>query len=357
MKCPTVVDLFSGCGGGSLGFTAAGFRVVGAVEIASDPARSYERLIGVTPHLADVSEVAGADLVATLGVGEQLTLLFGCPPCQSFTILRRGGAPVALDTVRNALPAQYLRIVDEVRPRHVAFENVPGLVEGRWRSAFDAFLAELTGMGYTTAWDVIDAADYGVPQYRRRLLVMGSRCAEPRLPAPTHGPASGGRLAHVTVRDALAGLQPLESGGAHPDDPMHRARRHHRIAVERLRHVPEGGGRLDLPDHLQLRCHRDHDGHFDIYGRMSWDRPSPTLTSGCTNITRGRFGHPEQDRAITAREALLLQSFPPDAELVGGTESVALQIGNAVPPLLAQRIAEAVLAVERDSEALEAAGA
>jgi len=344
---PAVVDLFSGCGGGSLGFLAAGFRVVGAVEIESDPASSYARLVGTAPTIADIRDVSGSDLVGGLGSGNELTLLFGCPPCQSFTILRRGGAPVALDAARDTLPAEYLRLVTELNPRHIAFENVPGFAEGRGRAEFERLISDVTDLGYTTVWQVLDAADFGVPQHRRRLLVLGSRIGPPKLPAPTHGP---GRLDHVTVRRAVADLRPLESGEVDPDDPMHRARRHRAIALERLRCVPEGGGRMDLPERLRLRCHGDHDGHLDIYGRMSWDRPAPTLTSGCTNVTRGRFGHPEQHRAITPREALLLQSFPCEAELTGGAESIALQIGNAVPPLLARRIGEAVLSVDRASE-------
>lgn len=350
MTVPTVVDLFSGCGGGSRGFLDAGFRVVGAVEIAADPASSYRQLIGIQPIVADICEVDGGKLVVGMAPGQELTLLFGCPPCQSFTILRRGGAEVELDAARNALPAQYLRLVEELQPRHIAFENVPGLVEQRWKPAFDEFLARLADLRYEVCWATIDAADYGVPQHRRRLLLVGSRVTTPALPEPTHGPHSRSGTPHVTVAAVISHLPELASGEADLEDPMHRARRHRALAVERLQHVPVGGGRLDLPERLRLRCHDGHNGHYDIYGRMRWDRPSPTLTSGCTNVTRGRFGHPVQDRAITAREALLLQSFPSEVALVGGTESVALQIGNAVPPLLARRIGEVVLGMEENTE-------
>jgi DNA (cytosine-5)-methyltransferase 1 len=341
-----VIDLFSGCGGGSLGFQAAGYRVVGAVEVAADPAASYTAMVGVAPTLSDIREVTGSTLTKDLDSDHEVTLLFGCPPCQSFTILRRGRAEIPADVARNTLPAQYLRLVAELRPRHIAFENVPGLIDHRWKPAFELFITELGDLGYQTVWAVVDAADYGVPQHRKRLLVMGSRVGSPRLPSPTHGPHSPGSSPYVTVGDVLSSLSPLKSGEADPEDPMHRARRHRDVAIERLMHVPEGGGRLDLPDHLQLECHRDHKGHYDIYGRMSRDRPAPTLTSGCTNITRGRFAHPIQNRAITTREAMLLQSFPDDAVLTGGVESAALQVGNAVPPLLARRIGEVVIDLE-----------
>jgi len=339
---PTALDLFSGCGGGSVGFIAAGFLVAGAVEIDAHAAASYESLTGVRPTLADVRKVGRADL--TTSPSGEVTLLFGCPPCQSFTILRRGGKTVPRDQIRNALPMEYLRLVEEIRPRHLAFENVPGFSEGRWADAFANFTTRLEVLGYRCVSDVVDAADYGVPQHRRRLLVVASRVAEPTLPTATHGP---GRLPYMTVRQAIGHLPSLASGERDPSDPMHYARRHKAIAVERLTHVPAGGGRADLPPRLRLACHKDHRGHFDIYGRMRWDAPAPTLTSGCTNMTRGRFAHPEQHRAITLREAMLLQAFPASAALIGGVEAGSLQVGNAVPPLLAQRIGEAVLEMER----------
>jgi DNA (cytosine-5)-methyltransferase 1 len=151
------------------------------------------------------------------------------------------------------------------------------------------------------------------------------------------------------VRDTIADLRPLDSGEQDPDDEFHRARKHTRLALKRLAHIPEGGGRMDLPDDLVLECHRNHNGHYDIYGRMWWDRVAPTLTSGCTNVTRGRFAHPEQDRAITLREAMLLQSFPAYARLQGGVEKMALQVGNAVPTLVTEQIGKTIKAMERRS--------
>lgn len=222
------------------------------------------------------------------------------------------------------------------------------MLYGRWRERFDAILQALEELGYTLVSGVLDAADFGVPQHRRRLLVVGSRVATPTLPLPTHAEEETDGLArHVTIRDAIGHLPPLRAGERDPDDPYHRARRHSELNLRRLRAVPEGGGRRDLPPELQLKCHEGHDGHYDVYGRMRWDRPAPTLTSGCTNITRGRFAHPEQDRAITLREAMVLQTFPPQTVLVGNEDEKALQIGNAVPPLLAERIAECVLEMER----------
>jgi DNA (cytosine-5)-methyltransferase 1 len=345
----TVIDLFAGCGGGSMGFAERGIRPVAAVELDPYAAQSYAKNVGILPIVGDIRAVGGRAVLEAAGLrrGECL-LLFGCPPCQSFTILRRGSVAGQLDDIRNSLPNEYLRMVDSILPRHIAFENVPGMIEPRWRPRFDFLLSGLEALGYTCGWDVIDAADYGIPQHRRRLLVVGSRYAKPKLPIPTHGTEKG-RKPFATVRQVIEDLRPLHSGECDPADPYHRARRHSPLALRRLQVIPEGGGRRDLPPELELDCHRGHNGHYDIYGRMWWDRPAPTLTSGCTNVTRGKFAHPEQDRAITLREAMRLQSFPDRTELVGTGDGMALQLGNAVPPLLAQRIGRCVLAMERSA--------
>jgi DNA (cytosine-5)-methyltransferase 1 len=353
----TFADLFAGCGGGSMALQAAGFTPVAAVEIDEDAAGSYQDNLGLASITEDIRRVTGDRILrsADLRPGE-LTLLVGCPPCQSFTILRRGIRPSAKDRERNRLPDEYLRLVGELKPRHIAFENVPGLADGCWADRFTTLLDRLAAMGYRCVWDLMDAADYGVPQRRRRLVLIGSRVAEPFLPTATHG--APGLEPHVTVRQAIGHLPPplpLGVPGGPADDPLHRSRRHTDIAIARLRALREGQGRNDLPEHLQLACHRGHKGHYDIYGRMWWDRPAPTLTSGCTNMTKGRFAHPEQDRAITVREAMLLQSFPPWATLRGGIESMSLQIGNAVPFLLAEHIGRTVRSMEQETGSKEVA--
>jgi DNA (cytosine-5)-methyltransferase 1 len=326
----------------------AGFLPVAAVEIDSVAADSYELNVGLRPTVRDIRRVPGRQLLDSAGLERgQCTVLFGCPPCQSFTILRQGAKVSSRDRRRNALPREYLRFVSEVLPRYVAFENVPGMVERRGRYRFDELVEGLKNLGYQVVWDLIDAADFGIPQYRRRLLVIASRVTTPRLPAQTHSPGTvPGLPRHVTVRATIGHLRQLEAGQADPGDPYHQARHHNRLVLQRLRLIPEGGGRKDLPPRLQLDCHKGHGGHYDVYGRMWWDRPAPTLTSGCTNVTRGRFAHPTQHRAITVREAMILQGFPSHARLCGGMEEMALQVGNAVPPPLAECIARCVLAME-----------
>lgn len=356
---PTVIDLFAGCGGGSLGFGEVGFRVAAAVEIDSDAADAFKRNVGTEPLIDDIRDVTGERLLETADLGRwSCTLMFGCPPCQSFTIMRRGASVLPQDRVRNTLPDEYVRLIDAVRPRHLAFENVPGMLSGRWRPRFDTMLGELQALGYKLVHEVVDAADFGVPQHRRRVLVIGSRVASPRMPDRTHAADATGDAAqvHVTVRQTIGDLPSLGAGERDPEDEFHRARRHSDLNLRRLRAVPEGGGRMDLPPELRLRCHDGHQGHYDVYGRMWWDKPSPTLTSGCTNITRGRFGHPDQDRAITVREAMLLQTFPEKAVVGGHGEKQALQVGNAVPPKLAAEIGRCVLAMEAESLACEGSG-
>jgi DNA (cytosine-5)-methyltransferase 1 len=212
---------------------------------------------------------------------------------------------------------------------------------------------QLRRLGYDVAWEVVQAADYGVPQFRRRLVVIASNLGVAiEVPPKTHGdPESEGvrkgiAKAWLTVRDVISTMPELKSGGYDPNDELHSARVHSKIAIQRLRHIPEdGGSRSSLPPRLVLPCHVDHSGHHDVYGRMHWDRPAPTITSGCTNVTRGRFAHPVQDRAISEREALALQGFPATATVKGNHSERTLQIGNAVPPALSAAAARQVRAL------------
>lgn len=343
----TVIDLFAGCGGGSVGFRTAGFRVAAAVEIDPVAAESFHLNLGIKPLVEDIRSVDGPTLLKAAGLRRgECTVLFGCPPCQSYTVLRRAAPTTDLDVLRETLPDEYLRLVRAVRPRFIAFENVPGMRTGRGRVQFNKLEAELRRLGYMTNSAVIDVADFGVPQHRRRLVMVGGLRVAVDLPVQTHAaPPSGSLPAHRTVRDAIADLPVPATSAVAAEDTYHRARNHNQIALKRLRAIPEGGGRLDLPDDLQLECHRDHRGHYDVYGRMRWDAPAPTITSGCTNVTRGRFAHPSQHRAITIREAMLLQGFPETMQLWGTQDQMAQQVGNAVPPAVAQAVAAAIKAV------------
>lgn len=350
----TVIDIFAGAGGMSMGFATRGFKIAAAIEIDEDSASAFNENLGVKPIVADLRDVSPRKLLRAAGLRKgECTVLLGCAPCQSFSAHRRGRKKRSVDYIRNALPFAWVAMVKSVYPRHFCFENVPGMVKAAQGKIFKEFLAELEDLRYRISWSIEDAADFGVPQRRKRLLVVGSRVGQPRLPERTHAaPDSeevlkGKLLPWRTVRDAIAHLPKLASGTKDPNDEFHAARKQQDIVLERLRHIGEGESHRQLPSRLKLACHRNHDGHPDVYGRMRWDLPSPTLTGGCTNVTKGRFAHPKQDRSITLREAMLLQTFPKKASIRGTRDGMQLQIGNAVPTALARRIANAILAMDR----------
>jgi DNA (cytosine-5)-methyltransferase 1 len=340
------IDLFSGAGGTALGFVRAGFRADGAADIDPDACRTYEALVGLPPLCADLSALPPEAAAKAWGIGSgEADILLGCPPCQGFTRLRNGAGA---NDPRNRLVLVFLDYVDFFRPRLVVFENVPGLARlPHGRDFYEGLLEGLARLGYRLRAREVDAADYGVPQHRRRLIVVGALGTDPPpFPEPTHGRPDSPEVRAglwqpwITVREAIGHLRPLQPGEADPNDPMHRAPRMGERVARFIALVPkDGGSRTDVPEEEWLSCHWDHDGHWDVYGRLAWDRPAGVITSGCCNVSKGRFAHPEQDRAIAPREAALLQGFPPDAVFYGSFQSIRHQIGNAVPPPLAEAIA------------------
>jgi DNA (cytosine-5)-methyltransferase 1 len=324
----TAVDLFCGCGGLTTGLKLAGFAVLGAVDLDELAVESYrENHPEVHVWRSDVTRLKGAEIRRALGIAAgDLDLLAGCPPCQGFSALRtmNGGRRV-LDR-QNDLIFEFLRVARALRPRTVMLENVPALATNR---RLREVVAALKRLGYWSEFRVLDAADYGVPQRRKRLILLGSIFGE----VPFHPPSSKRR----TVRDAIAGLpRPRESR-----DPLHKLVGNHSSAVRRLiNRIPKNGGsRSEAGGAAVLECHKRSDGFNDVYGRMAWDDVSPTITTGCVNPSRGRFLHPRQNRAITIREAALLQTFPKNyvVSLRGGKYGAARLIGNALPPEFIRR--------------------
>jgi len=257
----------------------------------------------------------------------QLDLLAACPPCQGFSNLRtKNGIRLNRDP-RNALVLDVIRLVRSMRPRSVMLENVAGLARS---SRYRALRQGLRSLGYQVICAVLNTADFAVPQRRKRLVLLASRLGKPEF-------ASFAR-SRKTVRSAIGRLAPPQRSS----DLLHNypVQRSAKVACLIKRIPRNGGSRSDLGSRAQLRCHRKSDGFRDVYGRMSWDQPSPTITSGCINPSKGRFLHPRANRAITLREAALLQTFPkryrfPLAE--GGKYPVALLIGNALPPEFIRR--------------------
>lgn len=325
---PKAIDLFSGCGGLTEGLKQAGFDVIGAVEIdpfAADTYRTNHPEVHVWNK--DIRQVSVATVKKQLRLRKgQLDLLAGCPPCQGFSSLRTLNGGRRVDDERNNLIFDYLRFVEELRPKALMMENVPGLLKD---SRFDEFFEELEFLGYKPQADIRNAADYGVPQRRRRMILLaGRKKTIDFAPKDSH---------RVTVKDAIGNLPKSGNSG----DPIHDLPENRTDKViQMIQRIPkDGGSRKDAGRKYQLECHRKCDGFKDIYGRMAWNDVSPTITTGCFNPSKGRFLHPEEDRAITLREAAVLQTFPHSYFFPAdrGKSAVAEMIGNALPPEFIRR--------------------
>lgn len=340
---PVLVDIFSGAGGSTLGFVWAGFKPIGALDNYKYAVETFCRYFRLDPVIEDARSFNFGKWARELG---DVDVLVGCPPCQGFSRMKnpqRGGEP----DPRNDLVYVYVQAVMHLRPLVVVFENVGWMVKAYKGRYFRELVDRLVKMGYSIVWRVVDAADYGVPQHRRRLILIGSLKSRPKFPKPTHGSPSdpevkdGLKKPWRTVREAIADLPPLGPGERHPDVPNHETKKLPENWIRLIKAIPKNGGsRRDAPPELWLPCHRVHKGHHDVFGRLYWDRPSNTITTGCWDPSRGRFVHPEQDRGLSLRECARLQTFPDDFVFYGPPSSVAKQIGNALPPLLAEAIAK-----------------
>lgn len=335
------IDLFSGPGGLTTGLKQAGFSVVGAVEFEPVACETYAINHPEVKLLSeDIRQVDPFVFMKALNLQQgELELLAGCPPCQGFSTI--GTRNRRKDDERNDYVFQMLRFIEAFLPKTIMMENVPGLYKDDRMRVVEERLRELD---YSFEMAVLNAADYGVPQRRRRMIMLCSKVGDLRVDRDTSS------MTPVVVRDVLAGLP---APGA-TSDPIHKImeQRSGRV-MKMISLIPhDGGSRKDLPPELQLDCHKRTDGFKDVYGRMAWDKPSPTITGGCSSPSKGRFLHPEEDRTITLREAALLQTFPSDYifSLRGGKSRVAVMIGDALPPVfirhhasvIAKHLAEAV---------------
>lgn len=319
----SAIDLFSGCGGLSRGLKDAGFRVHAAVEINAKAQETYRlNHPDVRLYEQDIRELDPKVLLKEAGLAPgQLDLMAGCPPCQGFSRLRTRNQRASVEDDRNNLVLDFLRFVEVMKPKTVMLENVPAL---GLDSRFDQVRERLSQLGYKSVVRVLDAADYAVPQRRKRLIMLASRVHVPEIAAPTK--------IRMTVREAFAGV----GAPSRSRDKLHSIPERRSPAIKELiARIPKNGGsRADLGDDFQLECHKKTRGFFDVYGRMAWDDVAPTITSGCHNPSKGRFLHPSYNRTITLREAALLQGFPITYrfDVSHGKEAIALMIGNALPP-------------------------
>jgi DNA (cytosine-5)-methyltransferase 1 len=319
------MDLFSGCGGLSEGLRNGGFEVVAAFDNDPDSVAAYRlNHPDTTVFEGDIRDVSIAEIKKLLN-GNPLHLLAGCPPCQGFSSMRRLNKKRNKRDKRNNLILEYLRFVKELKPLTIMMENVPGLIN---YTLFKKVLKELELLGYNPKVKSVNIHQYGVPQRRKRLVLVGSLIGDINVAAPTGE--------KVTVRDVIGKLESVSK----TKDPIHRIVAHHTADVmKRIKATPkDGGSRADLPE-FELDCHKNEGvGFRDVYGRLRWDDCSSTITGGCLNPSKGRFLHPQKNRAITAREAALLQTFPPDYKFPRNISktSIALLIGNALPPKFSQ---------------------
>lgn len=329
MQSFSAVDLFSGCGGLTSGLRDAGFVVLGAIEIEPVAAATYRRNhsdVAVWGKNIEQVTVRAVKRRLKLRQGD-LDLLAGCPPCEGFSRMRTLNGRRRVVDKRNDLVFEFVRFVRGLRPKTIMLENVPALATNRRMRELRRDLGKL---GYVSETHVLNAADYGVPQRRRRMILLGSRFGAVQ--------SASAAPARRTVRDTI---EDLAKSAGRSGDPLHDLAEKRSDKVSSLiASIPhDGGSRADLGVEAQLPCHTDFDGFHDVYGRMAWDDVSPTITSGCVNPSKGRFLHPSENRTITLREAALLQSFPPDYwfSLERGKFHTAAMIGNALPPEFVKR--------------------
>ena len=337
-------DFFCGAGGLTRGLLNAGVNVIAGFDI--DPAfqTTYEYNNPPSKFVkADIRNISVDDLSKYSLSKEFSAMLFaGCAPCQPFSQQRKG--PRSLE--QSTLLLAFAKIIEKASPGFVLIENVPGITKVKGNSSFKRFLHILDKKKYTYSFDLIDAKSYGVPQNRKRFVLLASLHGAISLPSPTYGNLL---TPFRTVRDAISHFPPISAGSTHPQIKNHVAASITSINLTRLKNTPiNGGDRRSWPPYLYLDCHKkDYNGHTDVYGRMYWDRPAPALTARCHSISNGRYGHPCQDRAISLREAAALQSFPDRYTFFGSNKHVAMQIGNAVPVLLAEALGRQIVSVSQ----------
>jgi DNA (cytosine-5)-methyltransferase 1 len=337
----SAIDLFCGAGGLAHGLKLAGIKVAAGID--ADPAcrTAIEKNNGAVFVCSDVKKITGAELETYWGKAT-IRVLVGCAPCQPFSKYNQAGGPNGKWFLLN----QFARLVRETSPDVISMENVKELLTFKRSRVYRRFTHELERLGYFISEYTVYCPDYGVPQTRTRLVMFASKFGRVELVAPTHTPAN-----YRTVRQTIGHLPPVAAGEIHPGDPLHRACALSDLNLRRVKASKPGGTWRDWPADLRLTCHRkvSGDGYVSVYGRMHWDEPSPTMTTQCVGLGNGRFGHPVQDRAITLREAALLQSFPPRYRFVDAGEPVRMGeisrlIGNAVPVALGKAIGRSIVA-------------
>ena len=332
-----VVDLFCGVGALSHGLHLAGFEILAGYDLDPRCKHAFETNNSATFYTRDVATLTPKE-IRNHYTGDAISILAGCAPCQPFSTYKRRYA----EDPRWSLVSAFADLAVSVLPDIVTMENVPALLNYKNGQVFHSFCQSLESAHYFIYWTVAKCEEYGVPQKRRRLVLIASRAQPQFALRSTHSKLH-------TVRDTIGTLPRICAGEADSNDPLHTSQSLNEKNMQRIRASTPGGTWRDWPPHLRAKCHQRTTGktYPAVYGRMVWEQPSPTITTQCYGFGNGRFGHPEQDRAISLREAALLQSFPinynflPPSETPNFTE-VGRWIGNAVPVKLAEAIGESI---------------
>lgn len=337
-----VIDLFCGIGGLSHGLIKEGLDVVAGIDNDNSCGFGYEYNNKAKFIHRDILDV-GADEIESLFGDKDKTIrvLVGCAPCQPFSRLN-----LRQITEKQLEPLEkFARLIKATLPDIVSMENVSGLANAEKYPIFKTFIDTLEANGYKYKYEIVDVSDYGVPQSRKRLVLLASRFGEIELIKKTH------KNKKVTVRDVIKNLEPIDAGEASESDPLHRARKLSPTNIKRIKATPHNGGSSRSWDKsLVLACHKKDSGKTyrgTVYGRMRWDEPAPTMTTQCVGLGNGRFGHPEQNRAISLREAAIFQTFPKSYHFVDPKEPIVVAhiakfIGNAVPVKLGSVIGKSI---------------
>lgn len=342
MKPIAVVDMFCGVGGLTHGLCLEGFNVVAGIDADDACEYVYEKNNDGARFIHRGIEKVKAQEILNLYPKGHIRVLVGCAPCQPYsryTQKRRD------ETEKWKLLTDFADLVCEVKPDIVSMENVPELVNFKKGSVYKAFVDDLKAEGYfVTEYPDVYCPDYGIPQYRTRLVLFASRFGKIEIIESTHSPNR-----YRTVRQTIGHLEAIGAEQVSASDPLHRASKLSELNLRRIKASLPGGSWKDWPESLVAACHKRQTGkHYaSVYGRMSWDEPAPTITTQCYGFGNGRFGHPEQDRAISLREAALLQTFPEYYEFApqGGpylVKRIGMLIGNAVPVELGRVIGRSI---------------
>lgn len=337
-----VIDLFCGVGGLSHGFMQEDFNVLAGIDIDETCRFAFEENNKSEFIAKSITDISAEEINKIYGENSDLKILVGCAPCQNFSSYMFKDKEK--ESNKWKLLYEFSRLINEVQPDIVSMENVAQLINFKKAPVFEDFVSNLKSLGYYVYYEVVNCPDYGIPQNRKRLILLASKLGEIKLIPKTHNKEN-----YMTVKDVISNLKPIKDGEKDINDSIHFSRKLTPKNKIRIRATPYGGSWKDWSEDLKLECHKKDSGksYPSVYGRMVWEKPAPTMTTQCIGYGNGRFGHPEQDRAISLREAALLQTFPLGYKFVEEDKNynstvIARQIGNAVPVKLGQVVAKSI---------------